>query len=106
LLLLRHPWVLTLRLPAAWADADETVRVGAESVGASLFIARIAQTIWTRSRFDEKSDGARLGYLESGGLPVDRHADTLAAQLSSCGIERRKSVLVEARWAETGLTRR
>ena len=36
---------------------------------------------------------------------VDRYADTLVAQFSSCGTERWKSVIVEALLAETGLTR-
>ena len=58
--------------------------------------------------FDVKSDGVRLIHGESDGLPglvVDRYADTLVAQFSSCGTEKWKSVIVDALLAQTGLTR-
>ena len=50
----------------------------------------------------------RLIHGESDGLPglvVDRYADTLVAQFSSCGAERWKSEIVSALLAQTGLTR-
>ena len=50
----------------------------------------------------------RLIHGESDGLPglvVDRYADTLVAQFSSCGSERFKSLIVDALLAQTGLTR-
>lgn len=134
-LLRRHPWVFDGAIARGGADAGETVRVEghdgqflgwaafspsskirarvwsfveAERIGASFFVARIAQAIRARSRFDIQSDGMRLVHGESDGLPglvVDRYADTLVAQFSSCGVERWKSVIVEALLAETGLTR-
>lgn len=134
-LLRRHPWVFDGAIARGGADAGETVRVEGhdgqflgwaafspsskirarvwsfvetERIDASFFVARIAQTIRARSRFDIQSDGMRLVHGESDGLPglvVDRYADTLVAQFSSCGVERWKSVIVEALLAETGLTR-
>ncbi|OOG44761.1 class I SAM-dependent rRNA methyltransferase [Polaromonas sp. A23] len=134
-LLRRHPWVFDGAVARGGADAGETVRVeghdgqflgwGAfspnskirtriwsfvetERIDASFFVARIAQAIRARGRFDIKSDGMRLVHGESDGLPglvVDRYADTLVAQFSSCGVERWKSVIVDALLAETGLTR-
>jgi 23S rRNA (cytosine1962-C5)-methyltransferase len=58
--------------------------------------------------FDVQSNGVRLVHGESDGLPglvVDRYADTLVVQFSSCGVERWKSVIVDALLAQTGLTR-
>ncbi|WP_341912435.1 class I SAM-dependent methyltransferase [Polaromonas sp. YR568] len=134
-LLRRHPWVFDGAIARGGADAGETVRVEGhdgqflgwaafspsskirarvwsfvetERIDASFFVARIAQAIRARSRFDIQSDGMRLVHGESDGLPglvVDRYADTLVAQFSSCGVERWKSVIVEALLAETGLTR-
>lgn len=134
-LLRRHPWVFDGAIARGGADAGETVRVEghdgqflgwaafspsskirarvwsfaeAERIDASFFVARIAQAIRARSRFDIQSDGMRLVHGESDGLPglvVDRYADTLVAQFSSCGVERWKSVIVDALLAETGLTR-
>jgi 23S rRNA (cytosine1962-C5)-methyltransferase len=134
-LLRRHPWVFDGAIARGGADAGETVRVEghdgqflgwaafspsskirarvwsfaeAERIDASFFVARIARAIRARSRFDIQSDGMRLVHGESDGLPglvVDRYADTLVAQFSSCGVERWKSVIVDALLAETGLTR-
>jgi len=134
-LLRRHPWVFDGAIARGGADAGETVRVEGhdgqflgwaafspsskirarvwsfvetERIDASFFIARIARAISARSRFDIQSDGMRLVHGESDGLPglvVDRYADTLVVQFSSCGVERWKSVIVEALLAETGLTR-
>jgi 23S rRNA (cytosine1962-C5)-methyltransferase len=50
----------------------------------------------------------RLIHGESDGLPglvVDRYADTLVAQFSSCGTEKWKPVIAQALLAQTGLTR-
>ena len=134
-LLRRHPWIFDGAIARGAADAGETVRVEsdagqflawaafspsskirarvwsfdeAQRIDASFFIARIAQSIRARSRFDIKSDGFRLIHGESDGLPglvVDRYADTLVAQFSSCGSERWKSEIVGALLDQTGLTR-
>ena len=134
-LLRRHPWIFDGAIAKGGGDAGETVRVEShvgrflgwaafsptskirarvwsfdenERIDASFFIARIARSILARSLFDIKSDGLRLIHGESDGLPgvvVDRYADTLVAQFSSCGAERWKSVIVDALLAQTGLTR-
>ena len=134
-LLRRHPWIFDGAIARGGADAGETVRVEsnagqflawaafspsskirarvwsfdeAQRIDASFFVARIAQSIRARSRFDIKSDGFRLIHGESDGLPglvVDRYADTLVAQFSSCGSERWKSEIVGALLDQTGLTR-
>ena len=131
----RHPWVFDGAIATGQADAGETVRVEshdgkflgwaafspsskirariwsfdeAQTIDAAFFIARIARAISARARFDIKSDGLRLIHGESDGLPglvVDRYADTLVAQFSSCGSERWKSVIVDALLAQTGLKR-
>ncbi|OGA96215.1 MAG: 23S rRNA methyltransferase [Burkholderiales bacterium RIFCSPHIGHO2_12_FULL_61_11] len=134
-LLRRHPWIFDGAIASGGGDAGETVRVEShmgqflgwaafspsskirarvwsfnemQRIDASFFVARIAQAISARRRFDIKSDGMRLIHGESDGLPglvVDRYADTLVAQFSSCGAERWKSVIVDALLAQTGLTR-
>ncbi|NMM06639.1 class I SAM-dependent methyltransferase [Polaromonas sp.] len=134
-LLRRHPWIFDGAIASGSADAGETVRVEGyagqflgwaafspsskirarvwsfdetQRIDASFFIARIAQAIKARSLFDIQSDGRRLIHGESDGLPglvVDRYADTLVAQFSSCGTERWKDVIVQALLAQTGLTR-
>ena len=134
-LLRRHPWTFDGAIAKGGGDAGETVRVEShdgrflgwaafsptskirarvwsfdenERIDASFFIARIARSISARSLFDIKSEGLRLIHGESDGLPgvvVDRYADTLVAQFSSCGAERWKSVIVGALLAQTGLTR-
>ena len=134
-LLRRHPWIFDGAIAKGGGDAGETVRVeghGGQFLGwaafspsskirarvwsfdendridSAFFARRIAQAIKARSLFDIQSDGWRLIHGESDGLPglvVDRYADTLVAQFSSCGTERWKSVIVEALLAQTGLTR-
>jgi 23S rRNA (cytosine1962-C5)-methyltransferase len=134
-LLRRHPWIFDGAIARGSADAGETVRVEgnageflgwaafspsskirarvwsfdqAQRIDASFFIARIDGAIRARGRFDIKSDGLRLIHGESDGLPglvVDRYADTLVAQFSSCGAERWKGEIVSALLAQTGLTR-
>lgn len=134
-LLRRHPWVFDGAIARGGGDPGETVRVEshegrflawaafspsskirarawsfdeAERIDASFFIARIASAIRARSLFDIPSNGLRLIHGESDGLPglvVDRYADTLVAQFSSCGVERWKGVIVEALLAQTGLGR-
>ena len=134
-MLRRHPWIFDGAIAKGSADAGETVRVEGhdgrflgwaafspsskirarvwsfdetQRIDASFFAARIDQAIKARSRFEIKSDGWRLIHGESDGLPglvVDRYADTLVAQFSSCGVERWKSVIVDALLAQTGLTR-
>ncbi|HEY3047320.1 MAG TPA: class I SAM-dependent methyltransferase [Polaromonas sp.] len=134
-LLRRHPWIFDGAIAKGGGDAGETVRVEGHSgqflgwaafspsskirarvwsfdenerIDSAFFTRRIAQAIKARDLFDIKSDGWRLVHGESDGLPglvVDRYADTLVAQFSSCGTERWKSVIVEALLAQTGLTR-
>ena len=134
-LLRRHPWIFDGAIARGGADAGETVRVEGHAgeflgwaafspsskirarvwsfdqvqrIDASFFIARIEHAVRARSRFDIKSDGLRLIHGESDGLPglvVDRYADTLVAQFSSCGAERWKSEIVSALLAQTGLTK-
>ncbi|MDP3169271.1 MAG: class I SAM-dependent methyltransferase [Polaromonas sp.] len=134
-LLRRHPWVFDGAIAKGGGDAGETVRVEShegqflgwaafspsskirarvwsfdenDRIDASFFIAGIDRAVRARERFDIKSDGLRLIHGESDGLPgvvVDRYADTLVAQFSSCGAERWKSVIVDALLAQTGLTR-
>ena len=134
-LLRRHPWVFDGAIASGGGDAGETVRIEAHSgqflgwaafsprskirarvwsfnesqrINASFLIARIAQAISARARFDIKSDGLRLIHGESDGLPgliVDRYADTLVAQFLSCGVEKWKSVIAEALLKQTGLSR-
>jgi 23S rRNA (cytosine1962-C5)-methyltransferase len=134
-LLRRHPWIFDGAIAKGGGDAGETVRVEGhggqflgwaafspsskirarvwsfdenERIDSAFFTRRIAQAIKARDLFDIKSDGWRLVHSESDGLPglvVDRYADTLVAQFSSCGTERWKSVIVEALLAQTGLTR-
>ncbi len=134
-LLRRHPWVFDGAIAKGGGDPGETVRIeshggeflgwaafspssrirarvwsfdAAQRIDDSFFIARIAEAIRVRSLFDIKSDGMRLIHGESDGLPglvVDRYADTLVAQFSSCGAERWKDVIVQALLAQTGLKR-
>jgi len=134
-LLRRHPWIFDGAIAKGGGDAGETVRVESHAgqflgwaafspsskirarvwsfdenqrIDASFFGARIAEAIKARDLFDIQSDGRRLVHGESDGLPglvVDRYADTLVAQFSSCGTERWKSVIVDALLAQTGLTR-
>ena len=131
----RHPWIFDGAIASGAADAGETVRVEnhegkflawaafsprskirarvwsfeeAQRIDAPFFAARIAAAIRARERFDIKSDGLRLIHGESDGLPglvVDRYADTLVAQFSSCGAEKWKSVIVAALLDQTGLSR-
>ncbi|MDO8720058.1 MAG: class I SAM-dependent methyltransferase [Polaromonas sp.] len=134
-LLRRHPWIFDGAIASGGADAGETVRVESHAgqflgwaafspsskirarvwsfdesqrIDASFFAARIDQAIKARGRFDIKSNGLRLIHGESDGLPglvVDRYADTLVAQFSSCGTEKWKSVIVQSLLEQTGLTR-
>ena len=134
-LLRRHPWIFDGAIAKGGGDAGETVRVEGHSaqflgwaafspsskirarvwsfdenerIDSAFFARRIAQAIKARELFDIKSDGWRLVHGESDGLPglvVDRYADTLVAQFSSCGTERWKSVIVQALLAQTGAFR-
>jgi 23S rRNA (cytosine1962-C5)-methyltransferase len=134
-LLRRHPWIFDGAIAKGGGDSGETVRVEshagqflgwaafspaskirarvwsfdeAQRIDAAFFSARIAQALKARELFDIQSDGRRLIHGESDGLPglvVDRYADTLVAQFSSCGAEKWKSVIVDALLAQTGLTR-
>jgi 23S rRNA (cytosine1962-C5)-methyltransferase len=134
-LLRRHPWIFDGAIAKGGGDAGETVRVDShegrflawaafspssrirarvwsfdesQRIDAAFFSARIAAAIQARAWFDVQSDGVRLIHGESDGLPglvVDRYADTLVAQFTSCGVERWKSVIVQALLTHTGLTR-
>ena len=134
-LLRRHPWLFDGAIASGGADAGGTVRVESHSglflgwaafspqskirarvwsfdeterIDDAFFVARVDASIKARARFDIKSNGVRLIHGESDGLPgvvVDRYADTLVAQFSSCGADRFKGVITEALLAQTGLTR-
>lgn len=134
-LLRRHPWVFDGAIARGSADSGETVRVEssdgrflgwaafspqsrirarvwsfeeAQRIDAPFFAASIERAIKARKLFEIKSNGLRLIHGESDGLPglvVDRYADRLVAQFSSCGSERWKQVIVDALLAQTGLTR-
>lgn len=131
----RHPWIFDGAIAKGSGDPGETVRVDshdgrflawasvsptskirarvwsfdeAQRIDAAFFGARIAAALKARSLFDVQSNGVRLLHGESDGLPglvVDRYADTLVVQFSSCGVERWKSVIAQALLAQTGLTR-
>ena len=122
----RHPWIFDGAIAKGGGDAGETVKVEshegrflgwaafspsskirarvwsfdeAQRIDAAFFSARIAAALKARTLFDIQSDGMRLVHGESDGLPglvVDRYADTLVAQFSSCGVERWKGVIVDA----------
>ena len=134
-LLRRHPWLFDGAIASGGAEAGDTVRVESHSgqflgwaafspqskirariwsfdeaqrIDAAFFAARVDASLQARARFDIQSNGIRLIHGESDGLPgvvVDRYADTLVAQFSSCGAERFKGVITEALLAHTGLTR-
>jgi 23S rRNA (cytosine1962-C5)-methyltransferase len=134
-LLRRHPWVFDSAIAKGGGDPGETVRVESHSgqflgwasfspssrirariwsfdeaqrIDAVFIESRIAQAVSARQWFDIQSDGVRLVHGESDGLPgliVDRYADTLVAQFTSCGTERFKQAIADALLKITGLTR-
>lgn len=134
-LLRRHPWVFESAIAKGGGDPGETVRVeshGGQFLGWAAFSpssrirariwsfdeaqridvtfieALVAQAVAARQWFDIQSDGVRLVHGESDGLPgliVDRYADTLVAQFTSCGTDRFKSDIADALLKATGLTR-
>jgi 23S rRNA (cytosine1962-C5)-methyltransferase len=134
-LLRRHPWVFDSAIAKGGGDPGETVRVEshagqflgwasfspssrirariwsfdeAQRIDAVFIESRIAQAVSARQWFDIQSDGVRLVHGESDGLPgliVDRYADTLVAQFTSCGTERFKQAIADALLKITGLTR-
>ncbi|MDP1655543.1 MAG: class I SAM-dependent methyltransferase [Hylemonella sp.] len=133
-LLRRHPWIFESAIAKGGADAGETVRVESakgeflawaafspsskirarawsfdenQRIDATFLRVLVADSIRARARFDVQSDGVRLVHGEADGLPgliVDRYGDTLVAQFLSSGVERWKTVLVDALLAETGLS--
>jgi 23S rRNA (cytosine1962-C5)-methyltransferase len=134
-LLRRHPWVFDSAIAKGGGDPGETVRVEshagqflawasfspssrirariwsfdeAQRIDAAFIESRIAQAVAARQWFDIQSDGVRLVHGESDGLPgliVDRYADTLVAQFTSCGTERFKQAIADALLKITGLSR-
>lgn len=131
----RHPWVFESAIAKGGADPGETVRVesaegeflawaafspasqirvrawsfdAAERIDAAFFERRIARALAMRERLHVPSDAVRLVHGESDGLPgliVDRYGDTLVAQFGTAGVERWKTVIVEALLRQTGLKR-
>ena len=131
----RHPWVFDSAIAKGGADPGETVRVESHDGQFLAWAAfspasRIKARVWSfdegqhidtvfigglieksiaaRQLFDIQSDGMRLVHGESDGLPgliVDRYADTLVAQFTSCGTERFKQDIADALLRATGLTR-
>lgn len=131
----RHPWVFESAIAKGGADPGETVRVesaegeflawaafspssqirvrawsfdAAERIDAAFFERRIARALAMRERLQVPSDAVRLVHGESDGLPgliVDRYGETLVAQFGAAGVERWKTVIVEALLRQTGLKR-
>lgn len=131
----RHPWVFESAIAKGGADPGETVRVesaegeflawaafspssqirvrawsfdAAERIDAAFFERRIARALAMRERLHVPSDAVRLVHGESDGLPgliVDRYGETLVAQFGAAGVERWKTVIVEALLRQTGLKR-
>jgi 23S rRNA (cytosine1962-C5)-methyltransferase len=131
----RHPWVFESAIAKGGADPGETVRVesaegeflawaafspssqirvrawsfdAAERIDAAFFERRIARALAMRERLHLPSDAVRLVHGESDGLPgliVDRYGETLVAQFGAAGVERWKTVIVEALLRQTGLKR-
>lgn len=131
----RHPWVFESAIAKGGADPGETVRVesaegeflawaafspasqirvrawsfdATERIDAAFFERRIARALAMRERLHVPSDAVRLVHGESDGLPgliVDRYGDTLVAQFGTAGVERWKTVIVEALLRQTGLQR-
>ncbi len=131
----RHPWVFESAIAKGGADPGETVRVesaegeflawaafspssqirvrawsfdAAERIDAAFFERRIARALAMRERLQVPSDAVRLVHGESDGLPgliVDRYGETLVAQFGAAGVERWKTVIVEALLRQTGLQR-
>jgi len=131
----RHPWVFEGSVARGGADAGETVRVEsaeglflcwgafspksnirvrawsfdeAQRIDAAFFQQRIAKALAMRTRLPIASDAVRLIHGEADGLPgliVDRYGDTLVAQFLSAGVERWKTVIIDALMAATGLSR-
>lgn len=131
----RHPWVFESAIAKGGADPGETVRVesaegeflawaafspssqirvrawsfdAAERIDAAFFEHRIARALAMRERLQVPSDAVRLVHGESDGLPgliVDRYGETLVAQFGAAGVERWKTVIVEALLRQTGLKR-
>ena len=134
-LLRRHPWIFESAIAKGAADSGETVRVESDQgaflawaafsptskirarawsfeestrIDAEFFQAAIAAAVSARTRFEIHSDALRLVHGESDGLPgliVDRYGDTLVAQFTSAGVDRWKSVIVDALLQVTGLQR-
>lgn len=130
-----HPWIFESAIAKGGGDAGETVRVESHDgkflawagfspsskirarawsfdesgrIDAAFFVAAVARAVAARAHFDVQSDGVRLVHGESDGIPgliVDQYGDTLVAQFLFCGVERWKSVLVQALLDATGLTK-
>lgn len=131
----RHPWVFESAIAKGGADPGETVRLesaegeflawaafspssqirvrawsfdAAERIDAAFFERRIARALAMRERLQVPSDAVRLVHGESDGLPgliVDRYGETLVAQFGTAGVERWKTVIVDALLRQTGLQR-
>lgn len=134
-LLRQHPWVFDSAVAKGGGDPGETVRIESDAgdflawaafspqskirartwsfdekqrIDAAFIGQLCERAVRARERFAIDSDGMRLVHGESDGLPglvVDRYADTLVAQFQSAGVERWKSVIVDALMSATGLAR-
>ncbi len=134
-LLRRHPWVFEGSIERGKADPGETVRVEgadggflawgayspqskirvrawsfdeAERIDAAFLQRRVERAVALRKRLAVPSDAVRLVHGEADGLPglvVDRYGDTLCAQFLASGVERWKTVLVDALLKSSGATR-
>jgi 23S rRNA (cytosine1962-C5)-methyltransferase len=79
-----------------------------EAIDGAFFRRRIRSAIELRQVFEpEQTNTYRLVHSEGDGLPglvVDRYADILVAQIHTAGMERQRSVLIDALMEETGAT--
>src|SRR5207248_1668875 len=77
-----------------------------EDIDAEFFRRRIRSAVELRLVFDPAQTNAyRLVNSEGDGLPgliVDRFADILVVQISTAGMERMRSLLIDALMEETG----
>ncbi|MDP9901684.1 class I SAM-dependent rRNA methyltransferase [Variovorax ginsengisoli] len=104
----------------AWAAFSPLSKIRARAwsfdekqrIDAAFFAQRVQRAVAARGFFDLQSDGVRLVHGEADGLPgliVDRYGvgeqGVLVAQFLSAGVERWKTVLVDALLAATGLSR-
>ncbi|HUL63803.1 MAG TPA: class I SAM-dependent methyltransferase [Burkholderiaceae bacterium] len=81
--------------------------VETDTIDASWFGMRVAQSVRRRVALAEATNATRLVFGEADGLPgfvADRYADQLVVQLQSCGAEAERETLLDALLAATSCT--